>query len=84
MATKGSILPAPMATYSSAITTLAKLAITGSRILVDTDAASSRANHQLHDMSTADTSNAEGPGGDRRAPYIVEVVHVKSLKVLRL
>jgi len=72
-----------MATYSSAITTLAKLAITGSRILVVTDAASSCAKHQLHDMSRADTtSNAEG--GDRRTPYIVEVVHVKSLKVLRL
>jgi len=79
-ATKGSTLPAPMATSSSAITTLAKLATTASRILVDTDAASSCADHQLHDMSRADTSNAEG--GDRRTPHIVEVVHVKSLKVV--
>jgi len=73
-----------MATFSSAITTLAKLATTVSRILVDTDAASSCANHQLHDMSRADTSNLNAEGGDRRTPYIVEVVHVKSLKVLRL
>ena len=82
-ATKGSILRAPMATSSSAITTLAKLATTASRILVDTDAASSCANlnHQLHDMLRA---NAEGGDIGRRAPHIVEVVHVNSLKVLRL